>query len=81
MGRLGPWATGTDNKKLAKAMESMLHEFALLGQHELIALVTTGQVRLPGLYSAKLEGRLEQLQKQAKDPPLRDVINRVHACQ
>jgi integrase len=79
MGRLGPWATGTDNKKLAKAMESMLHEFALLGQHELIAFVTTGQVRLPELYSAKLEGRLEQLQKQAKDPPLRDVINRVHA--
>ena len=77
VGRVGPWSTGTGNKKLAQAMETMLREFALLGQQELISLVASGQVRLPELYSAKLEGRLEQLQRQAKDPLLKDVISRV----
>ena len=75
IGRVGPWSTGTNNRRLAEAMEAMLQELALLGQHDLISLVTTGQVRLPELYNGKIEGRLDQLLKQAKDPVLRDVIS------
>jgi integrase len=74
-GRVGPWSTGTRNKALAKSMETYLRETALQDP-ELIRGLIEHKYNFRELWVARQEGRTEQLKQRAKDPLLRDVVER-----
>ena len=75
-GRVGPWSTGTANRRQAEQMEAMLYALALELPDAIDALVA-GSYSLPELYVAYRRGRaaLSGLVELGKDPPLPEVID------
>lgn len=56
-------------------MESTVRELAGLGRHDLLDALRSGNVSLPDLHSAKLNGRLDELLDDREDPPLEQAVD------
>lgn len=69
-------STKVRDKKVARAMESMLHELAVSGSDDLVRQVAEKRLSLIELYTARLKGSeaLETLRSRANDPSLSDVV-------
>ena len=72
-GRVGPLSTRSRQKRIAKQMEAMLGELPVT-QPALLEALEAGRFTLSELYSAKLNGGLEELAAQRKNPPLTKAI-------
>lgn len=75
----GKRSCGTQNIKVATAMEVMLDELPLFGYGDLVERFVEGGIQLPELYAAKMNGKLDELREQIENPPLRDVLGRARA--
>ena len=74
-GRIGPYSTGTANKRLADQMEAMLHTLALEMPAAIRGLVG-GRYKLRELWVARQERKLDVLVSHGEDPLLADVVER-----
>lgn len=72
-GRVGPWSTGTKDKRQAEAMERMLRDLPLRGFGDILRMIPA-EVSLPDVYVAHLEGRLEEIRAMKTDPKIADAI-------
>lgn len=77
-GRVGPWSTGTSNKRTAESIEQMLHDVALERPAAIEALLE-GRFALPDLYvayrrSQKGDDHVGELVRHANDPKLTEAV-------
>lgn len=75
LGRVGPWSSGTRDRRQARVIEQWLRELALT-RPELIRGVVEGHYSLRDLWAAKVNGGLDGLLATLKDPPLAEVVGR-----
>lgn len=76
-GRVGPWSTGTDDRKTANRMEAWLREIVLT-RPEVVEGIVDGHYSFRDAWVSKLRGDrvLDSLVQGREDPPLSDAITR-----
>lgn len=76
-GRVGPWSTGTSNKRLADRMEAWLKESALT-RPEIVEGIVEGSYTFRDAWVAKMRGQesLDRLVEKRRDAKLADAIAR-----
>lgn len=62
------------SKRVAQMMEGTLRELALSGRHDLLDALRAGAFTLADLHAAKVGGRLDDLVRDQRDPPLREAL-------
>lgn len=72
-GRIGPYSTGTEDRKLADRMHNWLQELEL-HRPQLIEHLLAGTFTFRELWVARELGKLDELERFAEDPPLKDAV-------
>lgn len=72
-GRVGPFSTGTTDRKRADRMEKLLADLAT-DRPELVEALLAKHFTLPELWIAKVTHRLDELAQMANDPPLEEAV-------
>lgn len=73
-GRVGPWSTGTKDRRVADAMEAVVSGLPLRGYAEVVRLLVSRKVKVSTVYVAHLENRLDAVKNEATDPKLSEVV-------
>ena len=72
--RIGPLSTRTRRRSVAEQQEATVRELAATGRHDLLDALRAGRFSVTELHTAKVNGTLERLSREAQDPPLRESI-------
>jgi integrase len=74
--KIGPLSTGLTTKREARKVESTLRDLAATGRHEALDRIVEGDLSVTDVHAAEAAGRLEELLRDADDPPLGEAAER-----